>query len=158
MMLDNCAAWKVFKSYNWSTLNRERKQNPCKTYLNKSTLEGYICLDLFNLLLRGFISTEAWMRGDIFISVQWGFVIDLTCKTHRGEQRQSTLPLHWHNRSSPNCSHYQPVISFIRSVPSGPSLGLPTSPACGVNKESTKNPNAASPPIAGQQNITVNYC
>lgn len=157
MMLDNCAARKVLKSHNWSTLNRVRKQNPCTTYLNRSTLEGYICLDLFNSLLWGFISTEAWMHGDIFISVQWGFVIGLTCKIHHSEQWNSTLNLHWHNRSSPNCLHYWLVISFIGPVPSGSSLGLPTSPVCGVCKDPQKKPQYGIEMLsARQQNNAAN--
>lgn len=125
------------------------KSPPCKTYLNGSTLEGFICLDSFNLLLWGFISTEAWMHGDIFISGQWGFDIDLTCKTHCNEQQRSRLSLYWHNRSLPNCPHYWPVISFIRPVPSGPNLGLPP-PACGVCEE--HRTQCGHPLSAGQQN------
>lgn len=137
-------------------LNRGRKKKiPCKTYLHGSTLEGS-CLDSLNLLLWGFISTETWTRGDIFISVQWGFNIDLACKTHHSEQRCSALNLHWHNRSLPKLPHYWPVISFIRPVPSRPNLGLPTTPACGVCEECTKPPNAASPLSARQQNNATN--
>lgn len=107
-------------------------------------------------MLWGFISTETWTHGDIFISVQWGFNIDLACKTHHGEQRCSALNLHWHNRSLPKLPHYWPVISFIRPVPSRPDPGLPTTPACGVCEECTKPRNAASPLSARQQNNATN--
>lgn len=68
---------------------------------------------------------------------------------HRNKQWHSTVDLYWHNRSSPNCPHYWPVISFIRPVPSGPNLGLPT-PACGV-WGTQKTPDVASPWAPGNK-------
>lgn len=92
------------------------------------------------------------MHGNIFISGQWGFDVDLACKTLRNEQQRFRLSLYWHNRSLPNCPHYWPVISFIRPVPSGPNLGLPP-PACGVCEEhKTRCVYLLS---AGQQNIAA---
>lgn len=92
---------EILKSCHWNMsayilIQREHVE---RNAINRTQTPSWdIYLDSFGLLMYVFISTEAWLNGDIFICVQWGFDINLTFKTHHnGCTMNSTIWLGFNN-------------------------------------------------------------